>query len=517
MEKSRTENAIRNVKTGFIVQFVNKIMAFVVRTVFIKSLNTEYLGVNGLFTNVLTIISFAELGIGTAIIFNMYKPIAENNREKIKTLMALYKKTYNIIGVTVFLLGLCIIPFMNFIIKDAPSIKESLILIYLLFLIDTASSYFFTYKKSIIIAHQKQSIINNIDSIFYLVKSLIEILFLIITKNFIVYLIIQIGGTILENFYLSKVADKMYPYLNEKNIVKMNKDEKKKIFSNIKSLVIYKFGGVIMDGTDNILISSMINVVTVGFVSNYTLIINSVQTILKSGLNGITASVGNLNAIGNVEKKEKVYYNLTFIYYIIYSFCSIAFICLLNPFIEIWLGKKYIMNISVTIALAYSFFVKGIRQPGFIYRTTLGLFEKAQATPYIGAITNIVFSILLCKLFGVVGIFIATSIAQLVSYSWIDSYLTYKYEFKKSCTKFFKKYLLYFIVFTHEIIITYFATKIVDINLYVNFIINSLIVLLVPNIINYFLFRKSEEFIYFKSKIKNSKLKKIKLINKFIK
>ena len=172
MGKSRTENAVKNVKTGFIVQLVNKLMAFVVRTVFIKCLNSDYLGVNGLFTNVLTILSFAELGIGTAIIFSMYKPVADENIEKIKSYMKLYQKSYNVIGICVFILGLLVIPFMGVIIKDAPNIKESIILIYFLFLTNTASSYFFTYKKSIIIAHQKQSVINNIDSIFYIVKSI---------------------------------------------------------------------------------------------------------------------------------------------------------------------------------------------------------------------------------------------------------------------------------------------------------------------------------------------------------
>ena len=193
MGKSRTENAVKNVKTGFIVQLVNKLMAFVVRTIFIKCLNSDYLGVNGLFTNVLTILSFAELGIGTAIIFSMYKPVANDDKEKIKSYMNLYKKSYNIIGILVFVLGLLVIPFMKFIIKDAPDINENLILIYLLFLINTASSYFFTYKKSIIIAHQKQSVINNIDSVFYIVKSIFEIIFLVLTKNYIIYLSIQIG------------------------------------------------------------------------------------------------------------------------------------------------------------------------------------------------------------------------------------------------------------------------------------------------------------------------------------
>ena len=515
MSKNRTENAIRNVKTGFIVQLINKIMAFVVRTIFIKYLNTEYLGVNGLFTNVLTILSFAELGIGTAIIFSMYKPVAENDKEKIKTLMSLYKKTYNIIGCVVFILGLLVIPFMPLIVKDVPNINESITFIYLLFLINTSSSYFFTYKKSIIIAHQQQSVINNIDSIFYLIKSFVEIVFLILTRNFIIYLLIQIGGTILENFYLSHVSNKMYPYLKEKNIKKLNKTESKKIFNNVKSLIIYKFGGVILNGTDNILISSLINVATVGIVSNYTLIINSVRSILTSGLNGVVASVGNLNAIGDDKKKEEIYYNLTFVYYIIYSFCSISFVILLNPFINIWLGSKYLLGTSVSFALGICFFVEGMRQSGFIYRTTLGLFQKAQSTPYIGAITNIIFSILLCKIWGIVGIFIATSIAQLVSYSWIDPYLIYKYAFKKSPYKFYKKNIIYFIIFTIELIFTFLLTELVSINIYADIIVKGIIVLLIPNILNIVFFKNTKEYKYtekiFIAKIKKNIKKLVRL------
>ena len=380
MEKSRTKNTVRNVKTGAIVQIINKLMAFIVRTVFIQMLNSEYLGVNGLFTNILTILSFTELGIGTAIIFNMYKPIANDDKEKIKSLMKLYKKCYTIIGCVVFILGLLIIPFMGLIVKDAPNIKENINLIYILFLFNTASSYFFTYKKSIISAYQQQSIINNIDSIFYLSKSIFEIIFLILTKNYIVYLLIQILGTLIENIILAIKADKMFPFIKEKDVKKLPKEEKESIFSNVKSLVVYKFGTVIMNGTDNVLISSLVNVSTVGLCSNYTLIIQSVKSVIETALNGVTASVGNLNTSGDVKRKKEIFYQLTFINYIIYSFCAIAFIVLLNPFIKIWLGDSYVLQLGVSIALAVNFLIEGLRNPGYIYRTTLGLFEKGKKT-----------------------------------------------------------------------------------------------------------------------------------------
>ena len=170
MGESRTKNTVRNVRTGAIVQVIKLLLAFVVRTFFIRLLNKDYLGVEGLFTNILTILSFAELGIGNAIVFNMYKPIAENDEEKIKSLMKLYKKAYNIIGVAILVIGAAITPFLGFIIKEKPNISENLSLIYILYLINTSVSYFFSYKKSIISAHQKQSVINNITSIFYVIK-----------------------------------------------------------------------------------------------------------------------------------------------------------------------------------------------------------------------------------------------------------------------------------------------------------------------------------------------------------
>jgi len=514
---SRTSNSIRNIKTGLAVQMLNKVLSFIVRTVFIQILNSEYLGVNGLFSNILTILSFAELGIGSAIIYNMYKPVAENNKEKVNSLMALYRQCYNVIGIVVFICGLLVIPFLNILIKDVPNIKENIILIYIMFLTDTAVSYFYTYKKSIIIAYQNQSIINNYDSIFYFAKSILQIIFLIITKNYLIYLSIQIISTILENIVISHKANKMYDFLDHKTAKKLESKEKKEIFLNVKSLAIYQFGSVIMNGTDNVLISSMINVNTVGLVSNYTLVINSIKSIIANALNGITASIGNLNTTSNNQKKEDIFYQMTMVYFIIYSFCSIAFITLLNPFIKLWLGKKYILNISISIVLSLSFFIDGLRQPGYIYRTTCGMFAKSRITPYIGAISNIVLSIVLCNYFGLVGIFIATCISQLISYSWIDPYLLHKYVFNSKISKYILTYVKYIIYFTVELLITLLIANItISNNQILQFIYRMFIVLIIPNIMNIVFLHKEKDFNELHIKfihpiIKNLKRKNIKI------
>lgn len=499
-------------KTGIVLQFINKLMSFVVRTVFIKMLNSEYLGVNGLFTNILTVLSFAELGIGTAILFNLYKPVADNDIEKIKSLMLLYKKSYRIIGTVVFLAGLCVIPFMDFIITDAPNIKENLIIIYLLFLFNTASSYFLIYKSTIIYAHQKQSIINNIESLFYLTKSVLEIIFLVVTRNYLVYLIIQILSTLMKNILISRKADKLYPYLKEKNIKALSKSENKNIFLNVKALVVYKFGDVIMKGTDNILISSLINVSTVGLCSNYTMIILSVGSILTAAINGVSASIGNLNAVVNNDKKEKIFLQLTFLNYIIYSFCTIAFIVLLNPFIKIWLGANYVLELSVSIALSLSFFVEGLRAPAYTFRTTMGLFKKGKSSPYIAAITNIILSIILCKIWGVTGIYIATSIAQLVSYSWIDPYLIYKYEFKTSIKEYIKRMLQYAFVFIIQLIIMLLIIGRIEDTGISTFILKGILVCIIPNLINLLFFFRTEEFKAIFDRFLKPKLVKLKYV-----
>lgn len=501
MEESRTINTLRNIKTGVIVQIINRLMAFVVRTVFIKVLNTEYLGVNGLFTNVLTILSFAELGIGTAIIYNMYKPIADDEIEKIKSYMKLYKKAYTLIGCIVFVLGLLVIPFMNIIVKDIPNIKENIIFVYLLFLFNTASSYFFSYKKSIIIAYQKQSIIDNIDSLFYLIKSILEIIFLILTKKFIIYLLIQIIGTLIENIIISKKANQLYPFLKDKTCEELDNKEKKNIFKNVKSLVIYKFGVVAMTGTDNILISSLINVDTVGLCSNYTLIINAIKSVVFNIINAVTASIGNLNAGDDLRKKENIFYQFTFVNYIIYSFCAIAFIVLLNPFIELWLGKDYVLNMMVPVTMSFSFFIDGIRNPGYVYRTTLGLFEKAKMAPYIGAVSNIILSIIFCEKIGVEGIFLATAVSQLISYFWIDPYLIHKYEFKTSSKKYYKKALIYFIVFSTNVLICIVLTNLVKQKGVIGFVLKGIIVLIIANLVNMLFFRKNDEFFMIKERL----------------
>ena len=493
-ENSRTKNVTINASWGMLTQIVKIILEFIVRTVFIKCLGSEYLGVNGLFTNILTVLSFAELGIGNAIIFSMYKEISNKNEEKIKSLMKLYKQCYITIGFIVFFVGIGLMPFIRYIINGEPNIKENILLIYFLFLLNTSISYFFSYKKAIISAHQKEYIINIYKLITEVIKVSLQIAILIITKNFILYLLIQILCTILDNVLTYIKANKMYDYINDKNIKKLEKEERHNIFVNVKSLVMYKFGSIILNGTDNVIISKMLSLSTVGILSNFNLITNTVTTLVGSVLNGFTASVGNLNTTNDIKKQENVFKQISFVCFWIYGFCAIGILSLSNDFMELWVGKEYQLPLITVFAIVLHLYINGVQFTGYTYRVTMGLFKKGKYCPIIAAIINIILSIALCKLIGLSGIIFATSISRLITTTWYDIFMVYKYKFNSSPLKAYTRYLFFTILVIINGFVTYNVINLITTSGILGFIIKLTLVIIITNTIFLLLFFKTYEF-----------------------
>lgn len=505
---SRTKNVTKNAFFGLTIQILTVFIEFFIRTIFIKCLGSEYLGVNGLFTNVLTILSFAELGIGNAIIFSMYREIANENIEKIKSLMSLYKKAYKTIGCIVLSVGLCITPFLKFIINGTVTIRENLYFIYILFLLNTVSSYFFSYKKSIIQAYQKNYIVDICKFIAEVLKAVLQISILVLTKNFVYYLLIQIICTLFDNIIASIKADKMFVFLKDKDVTELNKEEKKGIFSKVKALILYKFGSVILNGTDNIIISKMLGLISVGIVSNFNLLINTITQLLSSILNGFTASIGNLNTNQDLKRQKKILFQLLFFCFWLYGFCAIAFFSLSNNFIELWIGKNYQLPLSAIFAIVLNLYVNGVQFAGYTYRTTLGLFEKGKLCPIIAAIINIILSVLLCNKFGITGIIIATSISRLTTTTWYDIHLVYKYHFKESPFNFYLKYILYALSILFVGVINYVIISLIPYNNIIWFILKAILCVIIPNLLILILYRKTEEFNEILVKVKGMLWKK---------
>ena len=501
-QRSRTENSIINSAMSIVTQVLTVVLNFAVKTVFIKMLNDEYLGVNGLFTNIITMLSLADLGIGIAIPYSLYKPLAKKDEHKINVLMNFYKKVYTIIGIAVLLIGLSLTPFLGLIIKDIPKNVPHLSLIYILFVIHSASSYFFVYKKFLIDSDQKGYITSRIIFTFSTLLSIIQIILLVTTKNYILFLLSSIILVIIQNIYISSKANKLYPFIKNKTDEKLEKEDMEGIKKNVSSLFIYKVGTVIMNGTDNIIISKFIGLIIVGFYSNYVLIINSITTVLNQIFNAITSSIGNLVVTTNKKRSKEVYDNLNFANFWLYALFGVCIIVLINPFINIWIGKKYVMGFSIVFLLVLNFYVLGMQSVTNSFRNAYGLFWIAKYRPIIMVIINIVISVVLVQFIGIEGVLIGTLVSRLVTTAWLDPYIVHKYGFEISPKSYYIDYLKYLVIFTAiSIILNYFVSMVAINNIFILILIAILVVISV-NVILVLLFFKTSEFNYFYDKIK---------------
>ena len=489
MNKSRTNYAIKNSIFSLSSQIITLLISFISRTIFIQVLGKDYLGLNGLFSNVLSVLSFMELGVGSAIIYSLYKPIANDDKQGISAFMNLYAKIYRIIGIVIFVVGVLIIPVLPYLVKEYEQYKNmNIIMVYILFLINTSMSYFYTYKRSLIIANQKKYIDSINRMVFLILLNVVQIIALYMTKNYEAYLIIQIVFTLLENIVITIIANKMYPYLNKNKKEKIKEEDKKTLVKNVKALVMHKVGSTFVNGTDNIVISSFIGLQAVGIYSNYYLIINSVKVIINQIFVAITASVGNLNATETVEKSFSVYKVLTFANFWIICITSIMLLTLLNPFIELWVGNEYVFSISIVIVLVINYYLYEMRQTIFAYKNTYALFTQDKFVPIIESIINLTITITLAMTIGLLGVFIGTIIACICTSFWTEPYYLYK-KFNKKLSEHFIQYFKYLFVTIILAIITSILVSIVN-----SFVLKVLISFIVPNVMLLIIYRKNSEF-----------------------
>ena len=493
---SRTRNSFYNVIASTSANFIAIVIGIVSRIFFVKILGNEYLGLNGLFTNIISLLSIVELGIGSAIIYNLYKPIADNDQEKIKSLMKFYKKSYHIIGLIVCAVGLLLIPVLP-LITGKVELNININLIYLLFLADSVLSYFLSYKRSILYAKQQNYIVQIIHIGYLFVMNFLQILFLYITKDFYTYLLIKVIMRIIENLIITLIVNKMYSYINDKNIKKLDKETEKDIFTKIKALFFHQIGAFIVNSTDNIIISRFLGIVVVGLYSNYYLIINSVQIVAKQIIDATTPSVGNLLVTESKEKQYDVFKKMRFLNFWIATFCSICLYVLLEPFVKIWLGKEYLLSSIVVLVLIFNFYQKTSRLTYSTFKTAAGIFYEDRFVPIIESLLNIIVSVVLVIKIGLVGVFIGTIVSGLTL--WCYSYPKYVYKklFNRSYFKYFIETIGYILLFLGILIVTILVTSFINLdNTYLELLIKLSICLIVPNILMIIIFFKTNNFRY---------------------
>ncbi len=518
----RTGNSIINSITSIVSNFISIIITFISQTVFIRILGAEYLGLNGLFTNVLSMLSIFELGIGNAIVFNLYKPIADNDEKKISALMNFYKKAYNIISLLIFIFGILLLPFVKYMINDV-SVDTNVYMVYLLFLISSVSSYFITYKRNLIIACQKNYIINIFHTCYLILLNVLQLLVLFLFENYYLYLVIKIICQLLENFTISYYVTKKYSYLNNYQKEYVSKEIERDIFSRVKALIFHKVGGIIVIGTDNIIISKFFGLVSVGMYTNYNTISTAISSLFGQIISTTTASVGNLLVSKDIDNSFIVFKRLRFLNSWVSIFTSICFLTIVQSFITVWVGSKFKLDMFIVIVIIFNYFQKMQRQVYGTFKDSAGIWREDKYVPLIESSLNIIFSIIFLKIFGLAGVFMGTIISGLALWCYSYPKFVYKKLFGRSYIDYAKETIGYILLFLAIATFTYKISLLFIVkNVFLQLIVNTIISFTIPNIILFITFRKTENFKYFielfykilkkKSSIKVNEDQKISII-----
>lgn len=438
---ARTRNSIHNIIFAFLLQAVSILTNFVIRTIMVRYLGIQAVSLNGLFTEVLSALSLAELGVGAAIVYNLYKPLAENDHKKVSQLMVLFKNAYRLIAMITFFIGIALSPWIHYLINSISFSLDYIRLIYILFVIDLSISYLFSYKASLMIADQKNHIHSKISMGVKLFGGISKIIILMVSKNFVAFLVTSILITLVGNIVLSYVVDRIYPWLKDKQ-EQLPGEERKEVFSNIKNLFIKTLSGKITNSTDNILISTLVSTIQVGFYSNYSLVIGIFRQISNQiAYGGISASLGNLLMTEKDEKCIRVFYRLTYFFNVIASVSCVSVFCCITPFISMWFGSDYLLSTEIVFICCLNLYIEIATRPLWSIMEVSGLFKYDKYISIAGSIVNLVVSIVLGLYIGMLGIFIGTFMTYFIQ-AVLKAKLLFRGRFQSTPVRYYLKMLV---------------------------------------------------------------------------
>ena len=488
---SRTGFAIKNTAAGVSSKVITLVLSFVSRTIFIRLLGNEYLGINGLYSEVLSMLSFAELGFGSAMTFALYKPIAENDERTAARLTEYYKKVYRIVALVIAALGVALLPFLQYIVKGADSVTlRELRLYYLIFLFNTVVGYFVTYKYSVVNASQKNYIVTNIDMVVHSATVIFQIISLLVFRDFLIYLITQSLCLLLSRVFISLYLNRRVP------ILRVHCEEKLPIFNNVRGLMVHQLSAIAVNSTDNIIISSFesMGVVTVGLVSNYNLIIKSVIDFVNILFSSVTAGLGNMVASDETENYRKSFLELNFMSFWIYGFCSIAFFVLIPPFITLWIGEENLIDTLSFALILVSVFLKGQMRTFTNARIAKGDFNRDKWWSLLEAVVNLVVSVIFASRFGLVGVYIGTVASRAVNILTRPASV-YRFLFERSCAEYYVRLAIYSLATAGACALTWLAVSpILSQVTVLRFLAAVCVTAVVPNAVFLLLFFRVGEF-----------------------
>ena len=500
MADSRTKNALRNIAFGSINKVVTLVLPFVTRTIILYLLGASFLGIGTLFSSILSFLSLTELGLSSAIVYSMYKPIAQNDTEAVGALLNFYRKLYRVIGCIILALGTALLPFVPVLMKgDAPT-GINVYILYYLYLINSVISYFFAgYRQSLLTAHQRSDITNNIVTFVNLGVQAGQILALYLTRNFYVYALVPICGTLVTNLINSIVTKKKYPDI--KCVGKVPEATKKEITKKISGLFGTKLNSIVVHSSDTIVISAFLGLTMTAQYGNYYYIMNAVAGFITVFFSSLTAGVGNKLVTDSPEAGFELFCDLSFINAWMVGWCSSCFLCLYEPFMKIWVGEELQLGFLFVLLMVGYFFIYEIQRTVLAFKDAAGLWHKDKLRPYVSMVVNVVSNVILIQFMGIYGIVLSTILAFLISLPWAN-YVLFKHLFHKSSWSNLWNVVKYFLVTVVAGGITYLACTIFGEGIPA-LLGRFAVCCIVPNAIFTLCFFRTKEFSYMLKKVRS--------------
>jgi len=492
---NRTDNIFRNMESTVFTQIPLFLISFVVRRVFVMILGEQYLGLNGLFSNILSVLSIVELGFGTSITYSLYQSLATADVEKLKSLMRLFRRVYAAIAISIIVLGVSLTPFLGFFIGEVPDGVENIEIIYLLHVLYAGIPYFSVCKASLMFADQKKYVETLIHICVNIICHVIQLMLLVIFRNYVLYAVCLVVSAIVINLWVSAAADRRYPFLLEKDVQPLSKEDKAVIRHNVGAMVCHRFGTVVVHGTDNILIAKFVSLGAVGRYSNYMVILNALSQVLERLYVDISASMGNLNVVESEARKLRAFHNQNFFSAWLIGFCAICLWQLYNPFITLWLGEEYCFPQGIVAVIVINFYLLFMRKPAIYTKEAMGLFWNDRFVPLIEAVLNLVLSIILSRFWGTLGILLGTTVSMVMVPFWVQPVILYRIGLGKAPAGYFIRFGAYTAVtvlagWATGWLCSFFSGSVIA------FMFKACVCLVVPNVIYFLIYRRTEEFQY---------------------
>lgn len=501
MIESRTKNAKRNIIFGMVNKIVTLFLPFLTRTAILYLLGATYLGVGTLFSSILSFLSLAELGLGSALVYAMYKPIADDDTETLSALLFYYKKFYRKIGIIILLIGILLVPLVPYLMKGEAPKGLNIFVLYYLFLINSVISYFFQgYRQSLLSAYQRTDIINNIASVISIFVQCGQILLLYLFRNFYIYALVPICGTLITNAINAAITKRKYPKIKCSGNV--SQEIKGEIRTKIFGLFGTKLNSIVVHSADVMIISAFIGLTATAKYGNYYYIMNAVSGFLAVIYGSLTAGIGNKIVTDSLDENYKLFKKLSFVNAWLVGWCSICFLCLYEPFMYLWAGSDMLLGQEFVILMVLYFFIYEIQKTVLTFKDAAGLWHKDRYRPYVAMTINLVSNILLVQVIGIYGIIISTILSFTVSMPWAN-YVLLKNLFHKSAISNIKMMVKNFFTTVVIAIPTWLLCQQIA-NTIGGLILKGMICFTLPNILFILFYLKNENF----KEIKNMVLKR---------